>query len=496
MHIIERVKKHDRRNIEIKYTFPLDDKQRTVDYQTEMYLFVPASLGINRSSYTSDKFYQDERNNIRFKTPQVILRHLSEGNGSPLGRLINTINDLLENPLDGKMQESLLMNIKVFCNIFKSSLRDGCSFIIGNSRSEERGALIRNTIDDTRKAMKAFQKAEQLIRVPVVGTHLQELFHLANEYICMLADKYIFMLLDYAEKNEPEEKSKLAAFLNDLTRYRKKQDFPVASAASDNEEVLYRMSSLKKIMGEVLYIKTMTRKEGRYLDMIIPGIAAGIAMAIATALLYLSRSNVSEMTLTLFLCIVGIYIVKDRLKDWTKAFFLQRMGNFFYDFKTSLFTDKGGRLGVRRENFQFIPPDKLPEEVVRIRQRTTEPLEVARPDEQVLHTRRRIHLHSGSGRTSLKDFQVDGIHDIVRFNIGRFLARMDNPAKKICTLKNGCLTATVGRRVYHLNMVLRFTSDKIDELIKLRIILSRDGIERIGIEQTSTNNISSMTQNS
>ena len=60
METIERLKKHDHNSIEIKYTFPLPDSKPEADYEVEMYLFVPESLGVNKLTYTSRHFYHDE----------------------------------------------------------------------------------------------------------------------------------------------------------------------------------------------------------------------------------------------------------------------------------------------------------------------------------------------------------------------------------------------------------------------------------------------------
>jgi hypothetical protein len=480
MRIIERLKKHDRNNIEIKYTFPVPEKRRKVDYEVEMYLFVPETLGINKNSYTDKQFYHDERNNIRLKTPQFLLKNMVQGPESPLAKLKDSMETLVAEPSTGKVAENCLRNIRIYCYVLKSALRDGCAFIVNQSEPEERERLISNISDDTREALKAFREAGQIIRVPGMADKIYEMFCLADEYNTMLTGKYLFKLLKYASKHARKAMPPLASLLEDEITYCKHRKFPIASAEGSNEELLYRMNVLKKIMGKALFIKTLTRTEGRFLGHIIPGIAAGIAVSIATMLLYLTRQNIKEFTATLFLFIVGIYIVKDRLKDWSKFLFSQYAGRFLYDFKTLLLTNNGKRIGSRRENFQFIKLDNLPVDISKLRKHDSSGgIESGRSKEQVLHTRRRIQLYSKNCRKLLKDFQVDGIHDIVRFNLRRFFAGMDNPEKKLFVLKDGAAEPVTGRRVYHLNMILRFSSDNIDELRRFRLVVSRDGIERI-----------------
>lgn len=272
----------------------------------------------------------------------------------------------------------------------------------------------------------------------------------------------------------------LASILRKETEYREKQGFPTVQNTQANEELLYRMGVLKKLMGQVLFIKTKTRTEGRLLEQIIPGIAAGIAMSIATLLLFYFRSNVREFTATLFFTIVGIYVFKDRIKDWSVKIFKYFAGHFLYDYKTILMTGDGRKIGWRREDFSFIKPDDLPEDVAELRRKeTTGGLESRRSKEEILYARRRIMLDSKNCRKLLEDFQVDGIHDIVRYNLRHFMINMDNPDKLLYTLDDNKAKPVKGRRIYHINMILRFSSNEYNELRRFKIIATRDKIERL-----------------
>ena len=480
MQIIERLKKHDRNCIEIKYTFPIPEKLRKVDYETEMYLFVPDTLGINRSSYTSEKFYQDERNNIRLKTPQFLLKNIVNGQDSPCEKLKISMEKLVSSPNDNAALENCMRNIRLYCYVFKSALRDACSFIIHNAEFHEADRLINNIADECKQALSAFRETGLVIRVPGVPDKVHEMFRLADEYNVMLTDKYLFKLLSFAEKKDYAARTALSTLLKSEINYRKSRNFPVTTAHGSNEKLLYRMNLLKKLMGQALYIKTQTRKEGRLIGLMIPGIAAGIAVSIATILLFYTQQNIKEFGIALFLMIVGIYIVKDRLKDWTKAYFAMHTSRFMYDFRTILLNNNGKKIGVRRESFQFIKPENLPEEVARLRQKNSSGgIESGRSKEQILHTRRRIQLHSGSCSKLLDDFLVDGIHDIVRFNLRRFFPGMDNPDKELYVLENGHTKKVSGRRVYHLNMILRFSAGNVEDIQRFILVVTRKGIERI-----------------
>lgn len=475
MRIIERLKKHDRNNIEIKYTFQVPDKDK-VEYAVEMYLFAPESLGINSKTYSVGHFYYDERNHIRLKTPSYLLKDITNGEASPLAKLEQSMRQLADNPDSEKAFNEYLRHIQIYCYVLKSALRNRFLAAVDNPEK----TLIENIAINTEAALLKFREAGSIIDTGKINEKALEMFRLADEYNSLLAGKYLFRLLRFSEEKCPEIMDCLASVLEKETEYRESQGFPNVKDSHANEELLYRMSVLKKLMGQVLFIKTKTRIEGRLLEQVIPGIAAGIAMSIATLLLFYTRSSIREFTTTLFFTIVGIYVFKDRIKDWSVKIFKNFAGHFLYDYKTILMTDNGKKIGWRREDFSFIKPEDLPDDVAQLRRReTTGGLESRRSKEEILYARRRIMLDSRNCRKLLEDFQVDGIHDIVRYNLRHFMLNMDNPDKLLYALDRNKARPVKGRRIYHINMILRYSSNDCNELRRFRIIATRDKIERL-----------------
>jgi len=307
MRIIERLKKHDRNNIEIKYTFQVPDKSK-VEYAVEMYLFAPESLGINSNTYSIGHFYNDERNHIRLKTPSYLLKDITSGEASPLTKLEQSMRQLASEPDSEKAFNEYLRHIQIYCYVLKSALRD--RFQSALEKPEK--TLLESIGINTQSALLKFREARAIINIEGINEKALEMFRLADEYNSLLAGKYLFRLLRFSEDKCPEVMGCLASILEKETKHRESQGFPNVKDSHANEELLYRMGVLKKLMGQVLFIKTKTRTEGRLLEQIIPGIAAGIAVSIATLLLFYTRKNIREFTTTLFFTIVGIYIFKDR----------------------------------------------------------------------------------------------------------------------------------------------------------------------------------------
>jgi hypothetical protein len=67
----------------------------------------------------------------------------------------------------------------------------------------------------------------------------------------------------------------------------------------------------------------------------------------------------------------------------------------------------------------------------------------------------------------------------MRFNIERFLSKMDNPAKPIFVIHENGFKQIFAKRVYHLNLIIKYTFDNKSIYRRFRIILSRRGIRSI-----------------
>ena len=77
------------------------------------------------------------------------------------------------------------------------------------------------------------------------------------------------------------------------------------------------------------------------------------------------------------------------------------------------------------------------------------------------------------------DYSIDGVNDIMRFNIMKFTAKMDNPEKKIYVYDNEYYRPIYGKRVYHMNLIIRYKKDNEKDYKRFRIIFNREGIRKI-----------------
>jgi len=485
--IEENIKIHDKFQLEIKYVYPFDRNLPTTEYTVEHFFFIPSNLGINESNYSKNQFYGDGQKYIRLKTPVFTLHSMTSGENNPLDKLRETLNDLPKDPENGKINRHYKYHLKMFCSIFKSSIRDEEIFIEHRLNSEDQKAAAEKVVNDIRKAIDKFRELRPLVHLPHITRKQIALFDFADEYMSILIGKRILKLLAFLKKQKSHKFSEINTVLLALAiaekDYRIKQNYPsIAEDGKSNETIVYRGRILKKIMGNILFLDTNVKVEGRLREQISMGFAAGLAMALATTFIFLSQHFFKGFTVSLIAILTIIYVFKDRIKEITKNLMVKILRKYIYDYKTILRTSFNKKIGICRELFSFVTENKVPYMVNRIRNKDyIVELENGYTPEEIICYKKHIRIYSGKCQQLLKDFKVDGVIDIFRFNVRHFLYKMDNPNKDIY-IPDGDddLKKINGKCYYHLNLILKYGNFKKEPFYhKFRIILSRDGIVRI-----------------
>ena len=480
----EKIKIHDRYQFEIKYTYPLNKELPETDYMVETFIFIPNNLGINADTYTKQNFYSDLQKYIRFKTPVFLLSSIIKEKG-PLDRLKAEMTALIEDPSNPETGKNYLYQLKMLCSILKSALRDEEDYIETSQETADRCMLIGQLLENISRLTGGFRKLHAIIQVPHLDQKQAVFYHFCDEYISLMVEKSLFKLLESIKRKDASQNHELCARILDVIKseikYRTDNNYPsLVKENSSNEEIIYRMRTLKKIVGSILFLKTLTQTEGRLIEQILMGMAAGLSMAFATGMLFLSRRIFADLTLSLFLILVISYIFKDRLKELSKIYMLGYLKKYIYDYKTVLMTNLT-KIGFCRETFTFLKEKNLPAEIAKIRNKDyfTE-LDNGYIGENVIYSKKYIKIYSSNCRKIYADFQVDGIHDIIRFNVRHFLDKMDNAEIPLFMPDGTCSFKMVpGSCLYHLNIILKYGMGNQHEYHKFRLVLNRDGIKRI-----------------
>jgi hypothetical protein len=168
------------------------------------------------------------------------------------------------------------------------------------------------------------------------------------------------------------------------------------------------------------------------------------------------------------------------MKEISKNLIVGTLRKFIYDYKTDLLTNMDNKIGFCRETFSFINESNLPDLVKKIRNKDyIGELDNGYAPENIIFSKKYIKIYSSRCKRLLSDFNVDGINDIIRFNVRHFLNKMDNPLKALYVPDGDDYTKVRAECVYHLNLVLRYGMNDNYTYHKFRIILNRSGIRRI-----------------
>jgi hypothetical protein len=439
---------------------------------------------MHRANYSKASFYDDLHTHIRFKTPSIPLTAIAGGDESPLDKLKASAVPLQEGGHHGDIG-AFEYRLKLFGCILQSSLRDFVTFFAEATDSDDRRRLAHEYLRAVTEITESFRSLRSQIFLPAVPPQARAIYAFGDEYVSLLVERNSYDLLGQLGRADASGNRKTRRKIMDLVahevRYREGRRYPsIPTDKTDNEQLIFRRNVLKKYMHTVLFLNTRTRQEGKVIEHGLFGLAAGASMLFATLVLFLSQSFYGPLTLPVFLSLVIGYMFKDRIKEMLRVYFSRKVASVLFDHKTRIYSDPRHPIGQCRESVDFIDEAKVPDRIVKIRDRDhiTE-IESDWLSEDVLRYRKRIKLSARAISAAFRDIDTDGINDIMRLNVAEFTRRMGNPRKELYVLDEDEYRRVKAERVYHLNMVLRYGGDDHVRYKRLRIVLNRRKIKRI-----------------
>lgn len=483
--IQENIEIHDKYQFELKIGYKINEEDVDTLYNTEIYFFFPASLDIRRYTYSKKDFYNDLQTYIRFKSPVVILRNIaSDSPESPVSKVRSSVEQLVARQ-DDSAAADYVRQIKMFCCIIKSALRDHVQFMAKQKRPQDRDALIEDFISLVPAIARKFREMRATINVPGLAGMLYSEYLFADEYLSLMIEESTFNLVNHIKSGQAEDSGRFTDRLYAIIRgeigHRKESGYPsLPKESDDNEELIFRKSVLKKFASSVLYLKTTREREGQLLEQFLYGLAAGFAMMFATGIAFYSQIKYGSISATVFVVLIISYMFKDRIKELLRIYFSNKLKNFLYDHVINIFTAEKENIGSTREVFYFTHGRRVPLEILRIRNRDhfTE-IENGWMGEKTAVYMQTVRLHSKRLIDLYKDYTMEGINNIMRFDVSKFLNKMDDPTKSLYLLDGNGHREISGKRVYHINLVMKYNSKQDTTYKRFRIVLNRDGIKRI-----------------
>lgn len=473
---------HDKFSLEFKVGFVTRRKLRHNDFSVYMWIFVPSSLDINPSTYSKSDFYRDVKSNVRLITPRFLLRNIASGDACPLQHLRQALTTLSADPTRTAIAQ-YEAQVKVFSAIFKSAVREEAGLICDtNQREEDVKYLCREYLKNTADILEQYRSLRNIIITPRVDKSTMECYYFGDEFMSFMLDQYTFRLINHLSSNKAKYASEIKA-LSALVRreqeYRAKMGWASIkeNTKHENRDLIYSHGVLKKFVESALYLRVPKKRDGVMVEQIYYSLAAGLSMIFATIISFYFQQKYGNFTLPFFLVLVLSYMGKDRIKELTRYYFAHRKGTKYYDNKAKI--SIGGRIiGWIKEGADFLSRQKVPKEVMQLRQKSPiSPAERYISDDKILLYRKWVHID----RQRLVDnnvYHTDGINDIIRLNISNYIPKMDNPYVALTTLDDDNSLSTIEcKKVYYLNIVMQYQYDNHTDYKRFRVAISRSGID-------------------
>ncbi len=508
---------HDRYQFESNFDFDLEVEEGDTHkgYEVDIYFFLPKSMGIHADSYTREDFYTDLTNYLRVKTPNYPKRLQLKSKHWGLSFLDRYFKVHLVTQKRQKLSPYVVQETKLFGCFFNTQLKNlhyGLYLVLSKKPQEfitnpQRIQALKKKIEALKSVLDLYrQRYLESMRQKKVfcDAEVRQALLLIDEYISYRLESNLISLHRLLAPHRAEL-NELVVFLDSILQeeiqHRKKLGWIILgeSDAKEQEGYYYRLGLLKKYVSEVLFLEVQNvKKEKRYRN-IIAGFGAALAALWAGLSDIRTWQAVYGPTMRFRLVavlLVGIvaYVFKDRIKEWSKDYFNEQLKHHLPDFDMHMFythVDVYGDshryfLGTSHEFMRYLYKKAVSPDVLYVREMGHESALEPQRNEIVLHYSKKLHFNP----ESLHQLdQVKHLKKVVRFDLSKFLAKLDEPSKSLsyyCPEKG--ISLMKAPKVYHLNVVFRYAvhhsrgaSKKRHhvEFERMRIILNKKGIIRI-----------------
>lgn len=498
----QQVRAHDRYQAEFRLDYPLSSGKRT-HYRITTYLFVPHSLAIRSDTYPKADFYRDIQNYVRLKIPLISLDELVHAPDSPLIKWSFGLAKYQQQEPNGRAQKAtakaVIDQLKFVRVILKASFRRE---IISARRLCANGLQttadlrrirdhLLHSINLAQAAMTQFRSCKPKLPRAQTDAAISNSYRLTDESVSLVMEDY---LIDMFRLTNSFDCDWLAAEIQERSDEVLSQELDYRAQAGfrtnlqpngDNEKYLFRISALKKFTSSVLYLSLTIQREGAALEQILFAFAAGLSMVFATVVAFFFQQRYGTFAFPVFVALVVGYMFKDRIKESSRVLFSNYLRRYIFDRRLVIRTlDSKQRLGYLREKMVFMTDTELPAYLIAKRnQGLVSDLVSEGQDEHILCYTKEVVLQANAFHELANGgLALDGITDIMRFDLRPYLRKMDDPIERRFLLRDKKLQVIRCPKVYYLNAITTYTTDNRSQLERVehsRIVLTRKGIRRI-----------------
>lgn len=480
---------HGSSQIELKVRYPFGSTRRS-RFRTELFFEIPQQISISLDEQGRRELLDDTICYSRFSAANMPLPWLwdKDHTEGPLGRIWKILQS--SNKRSPEQQQRLLYEMRTFANLFTIQLKSLVKIlqqILKNPESREGGLKTgMGMIQDVEQALEAYRGLGAACSEPAVVPKIAQAYSLADEYLGDQCVRYLLGLkiLLSREGYAKELGRRLEDFLQRELKRQSKRGYTAVrweQAATHDPQTLERFilreSRLKKWVQQVLYLGVAQSRVPGQVGHMLASVAAALAMSIAVLAAFYADRMFASYSLPWALLIVGSYIIKDRIKEVMRAALIRFVPMAVSDRSRVLRDPATGKTAGRsRLSIRKVDAEQVPRPPGRER------------DDQILTNivpRNGLLFASAlrlNGKQLLKNHKrTNGVIDITRIRIDKWLRDLDAPTKGIRLMLDDTAVTVSGNRTYQIFAALRLSSDNQTAPLLRHwvIVLDRNGIKRI-----------------
>jgi hypothetical protein len=480
--IEENIKIHNNFTVEIKLGFVAEKSKEINDFAVNTWIFLPESLDINPNTYDKKDFYRDIKSTLRLITPVYRLAEIHSSPQSPLAKLQTVISHLEQNPTIIAVQE-YEHHIKMFLSILKSSLRDESLHLIRFLAPENASMLIEEFTSNLMLISRKFRDLKRVLLSKNMTREMLNYYAFGDEYMSNIIEQHCFKIIKHVSDNHVilQDAVKIKSLISDEIQYKTANGFQVVDSLSPdrNRSMVHRLIFLKKYAENVLLVASHKKKDGILKEQVYYSLAAGLAMVFATAVAFSFQLKYGNLTMPFFVALVVSYILKDRIKEFSRQYFAHKLGRKYFDHKTRISLNNQ-TIGWSKEAMDFVDESKIPEEVIKIRNRSAILEADNRNNNEKIILFRKLFIINRNSLEKCSDYPLQGINDILKLNVNHFTLKMDNPEIPLFVEdKSKGFDIVLAEKIYYLNLLMQLKSEGIVRYRRFRIVFNRYGIKEI-----------------
>lgn len=499
------VSTRDRLTLELRQHFDVphvSDEKRA--YETKVWFYFPRGFGISPATWSPDAFYKDVSNSLRLHAPGLGLRDFAdlEHPQNPATILRYQLPKLIEDSAPGGETLDILAKTlgAELADATTSAARGLSQRVAEAVVDDDHGRLlqdVRACCADVLRALGAVRRLRQKARAyrTVAAPTLLPALSMAEEYASAVVDERLAELGAVVDRavalrdgrgTAVSMRLALANTAEQVHRRRRSQGFPTpASSAETSPEIFtYRLGVLKKEMQRALYVDARAGRADPFFRNSAAMVAAGLAATWATLaqVPLLTGGGLSgSQSMLLFSAAVGAYVLKDRIKEWTRQVLTKKF--LPWDHDDEILGDTLQHAGLGRlegrafERLRWVKDDGVPAAVTELRRRQNTVRGIAEL-EHILCYRRRLEFEGGEQPVP----EGFGIQELTRLSLDEIVKRLDDPVDEVSYFNPslGTFERANMPRVYHLNIVVETSDgDGSARLRRFRVVMNQGGVVRI-----------------